>query len=240
MKQKSKQAKNTRMKHPELYAHNETNIREIIFGAEDGFVSTLGLILGMATATNESRIVIIAGIVYVIAEAFSMAAGTYLSTKAQKEFYMSELRKEKEEIEQTPGEEEDEVREIYWNKGFRGRFLEKIVSKITSRKDLWLKVMLEEELKVFPETVNPIKNSIAMFLASIFAGAVPVIPFLFLAPAPAAAVSIFVTLVALFVTGAVKALYVQLDWKRSGVEMLVVGAFAAAIGYVVGLLTGKL
>ncbi len=221
------------------YPHDDGNIREIIFGAEDGFVSTLGLVLGMATATNDSRIVIIAGVVYVISEAFSMGAGTYLSSKAQKEFYMSELKKEKGEIVKSPEEERQEVREIYKSKGFSGRLLNTIVSRITSKKSLWLRVMMEEELRIFPEKINPIKDTVVMFIASILSGFVPLLPFLLLLPSQAAIASVFVTLAALFVTGAVKALYVQLDWKRSGLEMLVVGALAAAIGYVVGSVTGK-
>ena len=77
---------------------------------------------------------------------------------------------------------------------------------------------MEEELRIFPEKINPVKDTIAMFVASIFSGLVPLIPFLLLLPSQAAIASVFVTLAALFVTGAVKALYVQLDWKRSGLK----------------------
>jgi VIT1/CCC1 family predicted Fe2+/Mn2+ transporter len=226
--------------HPGEQPNVDSNIREIIFGAEDGFVSTLGLVLGMASATNDGRVVIIAGAVYVIAEAFSMAAGTYLSSKAEKEFYMSELHREKREIKELPDVERAEVRDIYRGKGFRGRILNQIVSRLTSNKELWLRVMMEEELHVLPTKINPIKDGTAMFLASIVSGFVPVLPFILLPPAIAAIGSIFFTLLALFFTGAFKGLYVKENWKRSGAEMLIVGAIAAAIGYGVGLITGSL
>src|SRR5271157_4526850 len=99
--------------HPGEQLDRGDNLREIIFGAEDGLVSTLGLVLGMAGATNNGRVVIIAGAVYVISEAFSMAAGTYLSSKAQKELYESKLENERWEIRNKPDAERQEVRDIY-------------------------------------------------------------------------------------------------------------------------------
>jgi VIT1/CCC1 family predicted Fe2+/Mn2+ transporter len=218
----------------------ESNIREIIFGAEDGFVSTLGLVLGMASATNDSRVVLIAGAVYVIAEAFSMAAGTYLSSKAEKEFYQSKLEREKWEINHIPDAEQKEVRDIYRARGFKGKTLETIVSKIVSNKALWLKVMMEEELHIFPSRISPERNGVAMFFTSIVAGLIPIMPFMFLSPTISIPISILVTLAALFATGALKGRFVERSWKRSGVEMLIVGALAAAIGYGVGLITGGL
>ena len=226
--------------HPGEPANNDSNIREIIFGAEDGFVSTLGLVLGMASATNDSRTVIIAGAIYVVAEAFSMAAGTYLSSKAEKEFYTSQLHTERREIKELPDVERAEVRDMYKSKGFRGRLLNGIVSRLTSNKELWLRVMMEEELHILPAKINPIKNSTAMFISSLVTGAVPVIPFLLLPPATGFIGSIILTLIALFFTGAFKGLYVKSNWVHSGLEMLVVGAIAAGIGYSVGLITGSL
>jgi VIT1/CCC1 family predicted Fe2+/Mn2+ transporter len=224
--------------HPGERIDRDSNIREIIFGAEDGFVSTLGLVLGMAGATNDSRVVIIAGAVYVIAEAFSMAAGTYLASKAEKEFYQLKLDHEKWEIENIPDAERQEIRDIYGAKGIKGRLLEELVSKVTSNKRLWLRVMMEEELHIFPSRIEPMRNSIAMFLTSLVAGLVPILPFVLLPPANSIAVSIILTLSALFATGALKGRFVEMDWKRSGMEMLIVGALAAAIGYGVGLITG--
>jgi len=229
-----------RKPHPGEQVNKESSIREIIFGAEDGFVSTLGLVLGMASATNDSRVVIIAGAVYVIAEAFSMSAGTYLSSKAEKEYYQSKVNKENWEIDHIPDAERKEIRDIYYDKGFRGGLLSSIVSKITSNRKTWLKVMMDEELHVFPSKIDPIKDSIAMFFASIAAGLVPLLPFILLPPSQSVAVSIVVTLLALFLAGAFKGRFVDMDWKRSGAEMLIVGAIAAAIGYGVGLISGGL
>ncbi|VVB73903.1 VIT family protein [uncultured archaeon] len=226
--------------HPGESIEKESNIREIIFGAEDGFVSTLGLVLGMASATNDSKVVIIAGAVYVIAEAFSMAAGTYLSSKAEKQFYQSKMERERWEINHIPAAERQEIRDIYRKRGFKGRMLDGIVSRITSDKRLWLKMMMEEELHIFPSSIDPARDGAAMFLTSIAAGLVPLLPFVLLPPANSVAVSVALTLAALFLTGALKGRFVAMDWKRSGLEMLVVGALAAAIGYGVGFVTGGL
>src|SRR3989344_6840341 len=117
---------------------SRSNIRDFILGFQDGLVNTLGLVLGVATAVQSSNIVLISGLVTTFAESVSMAAVAYTSTKAAKEYYESELEREKKEIKEIPHMEVQEIKHIYHKKGFRGKQLMSIVKKITSNKKLWL------------------------------------------------------------------------------------------------------
>src|SRR3989338_5929440 len=124
------------------------NLPEIILGGQDGLVNVLGVILGIAAATSDARIVIVGGLAATFAESFSMAAVAYTSKIAEADYYQSELEREEWEIVNVPEGEREEIRALYENYGFKGKVLDEIVSKITSDKNIWLKVMMEQELKL--------------------------------------------------------------------------------------------
>ena len=138
--------------HQSIHHHeghlNSFNLPEIILGGQDGLVNVLGVILGVAAATVSSKIIIVAGLAATFAESISMAAVAYTSKIAEADYYQSELEREKWEIENVPGGEREEIRAIYENYGFKGKILDEIVKKITSDKKIWLKVMMEQELKL--------------------------------------------------------------------------------------------
>ncbi len=113
------------------------------------------------------------------AGAISMAAGTYLSTKSQKEFYESELAREKREMEELPEIEAQKIRDIYKEKGFGGKELELVVKRITFNKDIWLKVMMEEELGLHGRFENPVRSMLVMGLAFFVGALVPISSYLF-------------------------------------------------------------
>src|SRR3989338_2842672 len=132
-----------------------SRLRDFILGWQDGLVNVLGITLGVAVATNEVRIVIIAAIAAAFAESVSMAAVAYTSFKAEREFYLSEVAREKDEIKTMPTAEKKEIYDIYYKFGFRGSLLQKIVRRITSNKRRWLAVMMQQELKLYPQRVSP-------------------------------------------------------------------------------------
>src|SRR3989338_9107561 len=99
-------------------------LKDIILGAQDGLVNVLGVVLAVAAATSSTKIIIIAGMAATFAESISMAAVAYTSTKALKDYYLSELEKEKQEMKTIPEQETKEIRDIYRRKGFRGKLLE--------------------------------------------------------------------------------------------------------------------
>ena len=220
---------------------SRSNIRDFILGFQDGIVNTLGLVLGVASAVQSTKIVLISGLVTTFAESVSMAAVAYTSTKAAKEFYDSQLEKEKKEIEEIPHMEVQEIRDIYSKKGFRGRQLEGIVKKITSDKKLWLETMMAEELKIFPEDYEkPVKSAFVVGISAVVGSLIPVSPFffLFLDVKFSMMAALILSVIALFVVGSIKAKVTIGSWKKSGLEMAIIGTLAALVGYVVGTLPG--
>ncbi len=213
--------------------------KDVILGGQDGLVNVLGIILGVATATTDIRIILVSGLAATFAESVSMGAVLYTSTKAAKEFYYAELAREQREIEEVPELEKEEIREIYYNKGFRGKQLKHIADTITSNKQIWLDTMMSEELRMFPdEYENPLKKGIFVGTAAIIGSLIPLLPFLVLPRIPAMYSAVIASAVVLFVVGAIKAKWYELDWKRAGLEMAFIGTIAALIGYAIGKLFG--
>ncbi len=216
-----------------------SRIREIILGGQDGLVNVLGIVLGVAAATFDTRLVIIAGLAATFAESISMGAVAYTSTKAAKEYYMSLKRKELEEIRKIPGKEKKEVRDIYWHKGFKGTLLNKVVQKVTSSKRVWLDTMMAEELHMFPEEyVDPLRAGIIVGIASMAGSLVPLLPFFFLPVFASIWVSLAICTAALFVVGAIKAKVTVGKWWKSGIELAAIGMAAAIVSYAIGMFLG--
>lgn len=214
------------------------NLRDIILGGQDGLVNVLGVILAVATAVSDVRIVLIAGLAAAFAESISMAAVAYTSTKAARDFYRRELGREKREIKDMPKEEVKEIAVIYRRKGFTGPLLNSIVMKITSNKKLWLKTMMEEELHLYPDEYSrPAKDAAIVGIAAVVGSVVPLLPFLFLPLQSAIKGSIILSVIVLFLTGYVKG-KLTINPLRSGIEIAIIGLAAAFVGYAIGALLG--
>lgn len=214
-------------------------LKDAILGGQDGLVNVLGIVLGVATATNDFRIILVSGLAATFAESISMGAVVYTSTKAAKEYYYAELEREKREIETVPDLEVEEVHEIYYNKGFRGKQLNDIVNKITSNKELWLDTMMTEELRLFPdEYEQPLKKGIFVGFASILGSFLPLLPFFFLPIKTAMYAAVALCAALLFGVGVIKAKWFELDWKKAGLEMALIGTVAALVGYGIGKIFG--
>jgi len=217
-----------------------SNLRDIILGGQDGLVNVLGIILGVAVASQDLRIILAAGFAATFAESVSMAAVAYTSTRAEQSFYESELAREKREIKEVPKMEEEEIREIYRRKGFSGKLLEDVVKQIISNEEVWLGEMMKFELGLAPvETKNALGSALVVGLAAIIGSIVPLSPF-FALPAlkltisETVWVSLAMSAVVLFVVGAYKAKTTVGDWKKSGLEIAIIGIVAALVGYLVG------
>ena len=220
---------------------SRSNIRDLILGFQDGLVNTLGLVLGVASAVQSTKIVLISGLVTTFAESISMAAVAYTSTKAAHDFYESQLEREKNEIKEIPQIEVQEIRDIYRRKGFSGKQLEGIVKKITSNKKLWLDTMMAEELKLLPgDYENPIKSGLVVGVSAIIGSLIPILPFFWLPVKLGMIFALMLAVIVLFIVGAAKANVTIGDWKKSGLEMAVVGTLAAVAGYLIGSLLGTI
>ena len=221
--------------------HVGYTLKDIILGGQDGLVNVLGIVLAVAGATNENRIILISGLAATFAESLSMGAVALTSSKAANDFYKRELEREKKEIETIPSEEEKEVKIIYQRKGFKGKLLQEIVKKITSSKKLWLETMMQEELRLFPdEYKNPWRNAAIVGFSSFVGSLIPLIPFLFMSTKNGMMSSVILCSLVLFCIGAVKSKLTIGHWLKSGFEMVLVGLIAAVGGYLIGLMLGVL
>jgi len=216
-----------------------SKLRDFILGVQDGLVNVLGLLLGVATATMSTKTVLIAGLAATFAESLAMGAVAYTSTKAYRDFYHSELERERMHIEQIPDHEREEIHEMFAQKGFKGEELESIVQKITSNKEVWLQIMMAEELKLVPQDRDgPSRSALIVGFSSLLGSIIPLVPYFFVAVETAVWLSFGVSGISLFAIGAYKAkLTIGSPWK-SGIEMFLIGSAAAVAGYLIGLVLG--
>lgn len=217
--------------------HHASRLSDIILGGQDGLVNTLGVILGVAAATSNAQIVLAAGMAATFAESVSMAAVAYTSTQADHALYESEKAREHRHIHQVPTVERDEIREIYQKKGLDGALLDAVVETITRDPQVWVEVMMAEELKLAPvESHGAPRAALVVGVAAIVGSFIPLIPFILLPVNVAIWVALVVATVTLFVVGAYKARVTVGKMHRSGIEMAVIGIASALVGYAVGLL----
>lgn len=232
------------LKHERDLAKRRLNafISSVVLGGQDGIVNVLGVLLAVASATNDARIVIIAGVAAAFTESVSMLAVAYTSARADEDYYRSEEDRERAEIRRIPQIEREEVEHIYFAKGFRGRQLEKIVDTITSNEHVWLEVMMHEELQMQKVDLGYARKEAAVVGVSVVCGSIfPLLPFIVALPQigwlsveHAAWLASLSSVGALFTAGYIKAkLTTGIPWK-SGLEMGVIGGLAALLGYVVG------
>ncbi|MBI4092393.1 MAG: VIT1/CCC1 transporter family protein [Candidatus Kerfeldbacteria bacterium] len=212
-------------------------LAEVILGGQDGLVNVLGVILGVAAASNSRSLVIAAGMAATFAESISMAAVAYTSSVAEADHYRAERNRERQEIERLPELEREEIAAIYRRKGFRGAFLEKIVDTITENKAIWLKTMMEEELKLEPTSRrDSLKSSVIVGVSALAGSFIPLIPFFLFGASTGIVPSLALSALTLFLIGVYKAKHTIGRPIRTGMEMLVIGMLSALAGYLIGLL----
>lgn len=232
-------------KHPEYLHHQNPGlgavIREAVFGLEDGMVSTVGAVLGMATATGDHFTAVLSGFVIVAVESISMAVGSYLSTKSEIAVDERKLREEQTELEQYPEEEREELREMYEKDDWPAGLAASMAEAASRDQKLFLREMAYRELKIIPEDAGkPITNALVMGASYVIGGAIPVAPYLAAPVEIAIPASLIVTLIGLFVLGVWTTKYSHRSWWRAGMEMLVLASAAATIGYAVGQAVDRL
>ncbi len=210
-------------------------VRDWIYGGIDGAVTTFAVVSGVAGAELSAVVILILGFANLVADGFSMAASNFLGTRAEHDDYKRLEKIEYRHIEVAPEGEREEVRQIYRDKGFEGEALERAVELITSDKERWVKTMLTEEYGLPAEVRSPWIAGLSTFSAFIVCGLVPLLPYL-LKAGRSFLISSILTGITFFVIGSVKSRWSTATWLRSGLETLLVGALAASLSYVVGVL----
>lgn len=214
-----------------------SSISDLILGAQDGLVNVLGVLLGIAAATNDARIVLVAGLATTFAESISMAAVAFTSTVADADLYKSEREREYRHIQQIPTLEKREVREIYQNKGFQGDLLNRIVETVTANKDVWVALMMAEEHRLAPVSrAQALRAAWIVGLSAVIGSLIPCAPFVILPVGTSMWVSVVITAAVLFAIGMYKARVTVGHPGRSGLEMALIGTLSALAGYLVGVL----
>ncbi|HLC93951.1 MAG TPA: VIT1/CCC1 transporter family protein [Patescibacteria group bacterium] len=217
--------------------HKKTfTLPEIILGGQDGLVNVLGVILGVAAATADVKIVIVAGLAATFAESVSMAAVAYTSKIAEADYYQSEYEREKWEVEHFPEGEREEIRALYARYGFAGAELEDIVQKITSNKSIWLEVMMSQELKLEPvDRTQAVPAAVIVGVSALIGSFIPLVAFFFLPIKASIYLSLIVSSLTLFLVGSYKAkVTIGRNVLRQGIEMMVIGMVSAFVGYAIG------
>lgn len=221
----------TRPAAPQGHGH----LRDIVYGAIDGSVTTFAIVAGVAGAGLSPAVIVALGIANVLADGFSMAAGNYSGTKAEHDDLQRLRRETARSIDEDPDGARTALRAALAAKGLCGETLEAAVIQVSTRRERWISLMIDREHGLSELDPHPMQAALATFGAFLAAGLVPMLPFL-LGLANAFPLSSALTLATFFGIGAYKSRWSLAPWWRSGTETLMIGGLAAAIAYCVGTL----
>jgi VIT1/CCC1 family predicted Fe2+/Mn2+ transporter len=213
-------------------------LRAAIFGLNDGLVSNLSLIFGVAGAGATNDVVILAGVAGLLAGAFSMAAGEYISVRVQREVFERLIHLEAHEIGSDPEAERAELTELYVRKGLSRDLAERLAEELMRDPEVALETHAREELGLDPREGlgSPLAAAGASFVTFAVGASVPLVPFLFASGDAAVWASAALSAWALFGVGAAMSYLTGRSALLSGARMLAIGASAAAVTYLVGTL----
>ena len=218
----------------ELHPHGGSWLREIVFGLNDGLVTTLVFLMAVSGAASSNLVLIMLG--EVMAGGVSMALGGYLSARTEQEVLEQRITTERYEIQQEPEEERAELRAIYRRKGIQGPLLDWIVEYLTADEERWHQALAQDELRVVDEKkIKPWWQGLQVGISFVMGGLIPTIPVLLSLPQTRWWAYGLTALTAMGL-GVVKARYIQKGPIRAGLEFLVVVTLGTLAGVGLGLL----
>lgn len=214
-------------------------MRAAVFGVNDGLVSNTALIMGVAGATSDLQVVYLSGIAGLLAGAFSMAAGEYVSMRSQRELFEYQITLEREELAEYPDEEQEELALIYHARGLTKEQADGVAAELMKDPEQALDTLAREELGLNPaELGSPWGAAGSSFVAFAAGGAVPLLPFLFGRGDQVMAQVVAVTAITLFLVGSTLSLFTGKHAGWSGLRMVLIGGGAGLVTYLVGWLLG--
>jgi VIT1/CCC1 family predicted Fe2+/Mn2+ transporter/rubrerythrin len=210
-------------------------IREVVFGGQDGLISTTTLVAGIAATTTQNVVVLVAGAIATVAGALSMAVGSYLASRAQHQLYEAELASEQQEIAEKPGEEIAELLAALVARGLPRREAIDVVRRMAAHPRLMLDLLGALELGLIPESLgSPMRDALLTALAFIAGSVIPLLPFLVFEIKAGLVATMLLALSALFALGVVKARLSGRPLVVSGLEVVLLGGAAGVLGYALG------
>jgi vacuolar iron transporter family protein len=218
-----------------------TLLSDFILGSQDGLVNVLGILLGLTAAGTSTKIILIAALAALAAESISMGAVAYTSTLSRRNLYLSETRRELEEMRTVPEMEREEVRTVLREWGYEGEEVETMLKMIESKPKAWLDIMMAFELNLAEVKPEQPRNSGLIVLGATTVGSlIPVAPVLLgvFSRVDAAIVSVIVSAIALFVIGWYEARVTMGSIWVNGPRMLLIGLASGFAGFLVGHLLG--
>jgi vacuolar iron transporter family protein len=221
-------------KRGEQHPHGGDWLREIVFGLNDGLVTTLVFIMAVSAAAPTQLVVIVLG--EVLAGGVSMALGGYLSARTEREILDHRIATERYEIEHEPEEERAELQAIYRDKGFSGALLHNVVNYLTANDERWHRAMVHDELGVVGEgRIVPWRRGVQVGLSFVVGGLIPALPVLLSLP-QVRWWAYGLTAITALTLGAIKSRYTRKNTVWAGLEFLLVVTAGTLAGVVLGLL----
>jgi VIT1/CCC1 family predicted Fe2+/Mn2+ transporter len=224
--------------------NSKSYLKDGIYGAIDGAVTTFAVVSGVAGAGLSPSIVIVLGVANLVGDGFSMAAANFLGTRAEGQ-QLSKVREiERKHIRECPEGEREEIRQILVQQGFAGELLEDAVTQLTSDETTWVDTMLQYEYGLSTDQPRALPAAAMTFVSFMVVGFIPLLPFVIYwlgnSQRDPFLISTIMTAVAFFSVGAVKSRFVQQHWWFAGSETLVIGGIAAALAYACGHLLSSI
>ncbi len=220
------------------YSSSKLNwLRAAVLGANDGIVSVAGLVVGVASATDNRSLIVTAGVAGIIAGALSMAAGEYVSVSSQKDSEKAMLAMEKYELENFPEEELQELVNIYKNKGLSDKTARKVALELTKNDPF--RAHVEAELGINPdELTNPLHAAVASALSFVSGAVIPLFAIIIPPEEIRIKVAFLAVVFALIVTGYISAKVGKADPRKAVLRVVLGGVIAMVITYFIGKIFG--
>ena len=217
-------------------------IGDAIYGINDGLGAIFGIVSGVSGATlGNSKVVVLAGMVGMIASALSMGSGAFLAAKSEREIYEAEFAREREAVEYNEPEAREVLSLSYQVRGLSEEDANRFVDQVARDKTQLVQALARERLNTTEDGLRrPWTSAISGALSTALGALIPIVPFFFLTGYPAVIVAAVVSLLAHFAVGAAKSLITIRSWWSSGLEMTIVGAIEGVVTYLIGIALGRI
>lgn len=214
-------------------------LRPVVFGGNDGLVSNLALVMGVAGAAPAPGVIVLAGVAGLLAGAFSMAVGEYISVQSQRELLGYQVEFQRRQLAETPTQEYDILVGIYMGRGLNREEADHLADRMFADPERALETLVREEIGLDPRAIgSPVSAAIGSFVAFTLGALVPVIPYLIGSGPVAFWTSLMASLAALFLLGLGVSAFTHRHPVRSGARQLLLGLIAAVVTFGVGSLLG--